>query len=283
MCCDLGQISARLVVDSVKVGKEGSDKKKFSITATVDRAPATWGDWALRNFQRLELLEKIAEIADESFHLFGSLLKEFSSAVIFQTFRNLHHAAHDIEHFLHSICFLGDISRIATGNFFEYVENKETHKKEISYLLTAARVAHTVSHFFATLKFLADHHLIRAERFGRVFTFMPYLSAAGYGIWTISLIARRVMDQATVGERNQFVSDLGIHLGGFFFQAVPLINNFSLISNEYHSIINKIASFAGIITAWCVAYRLLPQDKERVNTEYIQGNAVKHDHAKCHH
>ena len=142
MCCSLDQIPGRLVINSV-----GVEKNKMHLRGTIDHSPNSLADRLLLIFQRLELFEKIAEIADESFHLFGSLLQSIASAAIYQTCRNLHHAAHDIEHVLHSFCFLGDLSRIFTGRYLEYSEDKKNHELKLN-VLRLQRASATRSHTF---------------------------------------------------------------------------------------------------------------------------------------
>lgn len=261
MCCPLDQIRGNLVIQNVTLQDSCTGQEKIlQVKGFVDHTPPALADRIFRYFQRLELVEKIAEIADESFHLFGSALQRVSSVAAYQAFRNLHNGAHDIEHLLHAVCFLGDISRLLTGRFLEY---RDAERTKLDFLRSIARVSHAAAHFLASLQFLVDHSLIGANRFQRILPYMPLFSAAGYGIWTATLIWRR--HQGEVNER--FASDLGIQLGGFLFAAVPLAKHASSLE-PYTFVINKISAFAGIVHAWCVVDRLIPQDRENVTAQF---------------
>lgn len=276
MCCPLDQVHGRLVVQSVGEG-EGND---LHLRGVYERTPLTWADWVFRIFQRLELAEKFAEIFDESFHLSGSILQSTTSPVLYQTFSNLHHAAHEIEHLLHAVCFIGDLSRVVTGRFFHDEEGKN-----LDYIRSAALVCHAVSHFLATLQFLEDHNLIKLNRFQPVLKFMPLFSSAGYAMWTAALIWRRHQGE----ENNRFAADLGVHLGGFLFVAIPLAKDVSEFA-QYASVIKKLSALAGIIHAWCVVDRLMPQDREEFDTKFTlpdefldESSHHDHDEPKCEH
>lgn len=257
MCCPLDQIKGRLVL-AVAFDKNEKNQKILHLKGIYDHTPKTLGERISRFFQRLELLEKIAEIADESFHLFGSLLQRYTNLMVYQRLRSLHHAAHDVEHTLHAFCFLGDLSRLFTGQFIVY------EGKKIAYLPTLSRLCHTIAHSCATAQFVHELKLVALDKIEKVFKYGAILSTIGYAVWTISLIWQRHQ-----GKVNQhFSSDLSIHLGGFFFESFQLINRLD-IAAPYSFVINKIASLAGIIHAWCFAQRLMPQDQEEVATHFV--------------
>ncbi len=266
MCCFLDQVNGRFVPQAIAF-KEFGEEKKYYIKGVIDHTPTTLTRRVSRFFQRLELLEKIAEIVDESFHLLGSVFHSYTSLTVYQTLHNLHHNAHDIEHFLHSFCFLGDLFRVTSallgyGNFFEY---KDSEHKQLDYLRSAARVCHTVSHFFATASFISEIKLIR---FGlleqRVFKYAALVSSLGYALWTASLLWNRHQGQLN----KQFKSDLTIHFCGFIFEALPLTKTLkAFISHSF--LINKITALAGIIHAWSMVKRLMPQDREEVEGKFI--------------
>ena len=116
MCCPVDQLSSPTF-----------DPRERSINFT----PKNFSSRVARCFQRMELFEKIFEIADESFHLFGSILKNYCSQNIYQFANGIHNAAHTIEHFLHSFCFLGDLSRIWMNKTILEYRHERGHAKKI--------------------------------------------------------------------------------------------------------------------------------------------------------
>lgn len=215
----------------------------------LDFTPKTYGAWFTRLFQRLELTEKIAELADESFHLFGTALKVYTNQEIYKFFHDMHHGAHQIETGLHAICFLGDVNRMCSGQFFEY---KGKGKEHIHYLKTAARIIHTISHFFASAHLLHKLKIIQIDRLVPLIQYQSALSALGFGLWAISLL----WDRFIPGKKNKhFKTDLGIHLAGSVFE---LLNH---LENETY----KISAIAGMIHASCAIQRLMPPDREPVS------------------
>ena len=271
MCCPLDQVHGRLVVQAVGEG-EGNE---LHLRAVYDRTPP---DRIFRFFQWLELGEKYAEMFDESFHFCGSILKITATPAVYLTFHKLHDAAHEIEHFLHAVCFLGDVSRVMTGRFFHNGEGKE-----LDYLRCAALVCHAVSHFLASVQFLVDNNLIKVNRYQHILKWMPLFSAAGYAMWTAALIWNRHQGE----ENKRFAADLGVNLGGFFFVAIPLANDVSELA-PYASVIKKLSALAGIIHAWCVVDRLMPQDREEIETKFtlpdeFLDESSHHDHEEPLH
>lgn len=236
MCCDTSRIAP-----------------KFNeIDRTIDRTPENFAAWLHRGFQNLELLEKICEIADETFHLFREILQYFATAALYQTFRDLHHGAHIWEHALHSFCFLGDLSRIYTNKFFD-------KKAEWSDPRNLARISHAVGHLFATTAFLSEQNLIRLAIAEKVAKFMAIFTAVGFALTTYSLLSSN--------RKKDFNSDLAINLGGLLFVALPLANSSFWVTS-------KIASGAGIVHAWFLVNRLMTPDIEHV--------AHDHDHGPSH-
>jgi hypothetical protein len=273
MCCPLDNVKGNLSITNVVIEKEGQ-KKTYVVHGIYDRTPPTLADRVFRFFQRLELIEKIAEIADESFHLFGTLLQRYTGVLVYQTLRNLHHAAHDVEHVLHTFCFLGDVARLMTGKFFEY-HDKEL--KQFDYTRSAARVCHAISHFLATAAFLSELKLYQLSCLDKAFKYTTASSALGYAIWTISLIWRRHQGKTD----EQFSSDLGIHLAGCLFTAIPLTKTLAVLA-PYAYIINRLTAIAGMIHAWCVVQRLMPKDREKL-VGYFTFSAHDHHHHSHSH
>ncbi len=259
MCCPVDHIGGKLIIQEVIVEKDKEGKRICYVHGVYNRKPANLADRAFRFFQRLELIEKIAEIADEVFHLFGSLLQRTTSVLVYQSLCNLHHAAHDIEHHLHSFCFLGDLVCFITGRFF-----KDGAGTPLDGLRSCSRVSHAVGHFFSTAILLSEHQLYSFGRLEKVFKYASAFNALGYGMWTISLIWHRYQGKANA----QFHSDLGIHLAGGLFEAIPFTKTVSSLA-PYASLINKATAIAGMIHAWCTVQRLMPKDKEIVFVSFV--------------
>lgn len=276
MCCSLDQLSGRLIVQMVGFEKnEENEEKILHLRGIYDRSPKTWADRFSRFFPRLELLEKISEVVDEFFHLCGPLFQQYTNLMVYQTLRHLHHAAHDVEHVLHSFCFLGDLTRILTGKFFEYHDQERT---QLDYVRSLARICHAVAHFFATAEFLHELKLCRLDKFEKAFKYTAVFSLVGYAIWTTSLVWQRYQG----GANDQFASDMCIHLGGCLFEAIPLTKTMNSFA-PYTSFLNKAASLAGIIHAWFVVQRLMPQDREEVVAEFIIPDFEEDDFPQSHH
>src|SRR5262245_7903808 len=110
MCCGLDPIYRGNFFVTKVVTVSNSQKEKYLVEGILDRSPATFRLRIVQGFRKLEGLEKCAELADQFFHLGGSTLQKFSSLKVYQALRNLHHAAHDVEHFLHAFCFFNDLS-----------------------------------------------------------------------------------------------------------------------------------------------------------------------------
>lgn len=258
MSCCLDHNHPNLRVD--EIAYDGANKE-FSVKGVVDRTPSDRITRFSRVLQWMDLIEKIAEIADESFHLFKKVLENHASVEIYNKLRNLHHAAHEIEHMLHAFCFLGDITRILSGKFLEYRDREHTN---VDYLRTAARICHAVAHFCASLQFLSDLNLFKSSRFDQAMKFVPLISATGYALWTATLLWRRYQGE----ENKHFKSDIGIYLGGFLFEAIPLTKEIAALAS-YTAGINKLSAIAGIIHAGSLAARLMPQDREKVKATFI--------------
>lgn len=270
MCCPLEQTQGVFIPQAIAPEQRG-ERKIYHIKGIIERTPRSLTERVLRIFQYLELIEKIAEVVDESFHLVGSFVQRYSTVLIYQATRQLHHAAHDIEHCLHATCFLGDLLRLMTGKYFE---SDDKEKKVFTYLRNAGRVSHTVAHFLATVDFLADLQLYPFGRLEKWFKYAPVLSAAGYLCWTVALVWKR--------KQENLKSDLGIHLGGFLFESISLTKTIKSLA-PYAYIINKIAAIAGVVQAACVAERLMTPDREEIRGQFEMPALEEHDHAGHEH
>jgi hypothetical protein len=262
MCCPLYQVSGELRVQAVAFKKNDKDEDVVHLKGIYDNTPKTLGDRISRYFQRLELLEKMAEIADECFHLFNSVLRRYTNPIVYQTLCNLHHGSHDIEHLLHSFCFLGDVTRLITDKFFEYRDHKRT---QLNYLRTLSRICHATAHLFATAEYLHELKLCSLDKFERFFKYTALISTLGYALWTISLIWQRYQEEIN----EQFASDVCIHLGGCVFEGIHLVDTIDAFSS-YSTILNKVGAVAGIVHAWCVVQRLMPKDTEELTAQFVK-------------
>lgn len=267
MCCPSYSVQAKFTIDSIKL-RESQDI--YHVSGEIDRSPKTFGDRVVRFWGNVEWFEHVFEIADESFHLFGSLLQKYSSAMVYQKLNGLHHAAHHLEHFLHAFCLLGDVSRLVTGKFFEYHDAAHT---QLDYVRSAARVCHAVSHFFTTSIFLSELNYIKIGDVEKVSRYASIFSTLGYGIWAASLLWRRYYQKDV---NHELVIDLSIHLGGFLFEAIPLTKTMVSFSSPFVSL-DKLRALAGIIHAWTFVQRLTPKDREEVSAGFPSGKVEVDD------
>lgn len=266
MCCSFGHSSSILIPTSVTV-----QENVWRFEGTVDRSPRTLKERVLRYFHNLELLEKIAEVGDESFHLFGSVLKSYTAPGVYHIFRDLHEAAHTFEHVAHAFCFFGDLVRLLfaclekrkTPQGTESVKQCHGHSHEhghkstrIEQLRSAARLSHMISHGLTTAEFLSEHQICSFGPLEYVFKRASLFSALGYGLWTISLIYQK-------SQQKNGLSDRLIHGSGFIFEASSLIEEIKCLA-PYAGGIGKLKAAAGIVHAWQVAQRLMPQDQEKI-------------------
>ena len=239
---------------------EGSSESQImKVRARYDRTPKTRGEQLLVYLQRLELLEKIAEIVDESFHLFNTLLQRYASIPVYQTLRNLHHGAHDFEHVLHAFCFIGDASRIHMGKFFHDHEGKR-----LNLLICLARICHAVAHFFASLDFLKSLKAGSLNQYPNLLFYSHLFSTAGYALSTAQLVWSR-----TYGDSCDHLSDdLSIHGGGCLFEAMSLLGETEGLPSLVEFIAGKVGAFAGILHASAVVNQLMPPDVVEFKTEF---------------
>lgn len=274
MCCPLDQMQGKFIsVDILK------DENNITLSGKVDFTPQNFGGRCIRIFQRLELAEKIAEVVDEGYHLFGSFIKLYASTDVLDYIKGLHHAAHHIEHGLHAFCFIGDVVRVFSGKFIERDHD------QVDYVRTAARVAHTISHFLATANFLSD---LKVCKLGRLEPYVKYgnlISSVAYGIWTLTILWKHFRSSTS---DKQISSDLSIHGGGCLFEA---LNYVKTLDGFASSNLSKAAAIAGIIHAWSVAARLMPDESEiRIrlhnnngNIQYVDRHHHHHHSGECHH
>lgn len=280
MCCPFNSIQANLYVYSAKIEKDENKQETLQIDLIYDKSPKTWADRISQFFQRIELCEKIAEIADECYHLFNSTFQTYTNAKIYQTLGNLHFAAHNLEHVLHSFCLLGDLSYFLSGNFWEYQDPKKT---QIDYLYTVARVCHSVSHFFSFSRFLLELDICRFVHLKTSIKWSGIFSSLGYFIALVSLIWKRhqnIVNKEFKSDNKGFKSDMAIHLGGFFFESYHFANKLEipLASNKH---LSKFASVSGIVHAWFVTQKLMPKDKEEIEGNFvIQPKSHSHQNKK---
>jgi hypothetical protein len=266
MCCPLdkapGVFKLQTIEESSHHHPGKCSHKHLIIKGTLDHTPLTFADRATRFFQRLEMMEKVAEVVDETFHLFHPALRKYASLEIFQFLQNFHDGAHHIEHALHSFCFMGDVVRIANGKFIEKAPNQKT-----DYARTAARVIHTVSHLLATAELLDDLKICSSPSLKPLIRFKGALSAFAYGIWTASLLWRYYQTK----NRDTLASDLSIHAGGALFEGLTFLKRAKVLTRFTGSVV-KAAAITGIIHAWNVAERLMPE-KESIRIK-LDGNRV---------
>jgi hypothetical protein len=200
-------------------------------------------------FQGIELLEKGAELADETFHLMNRVFKAYCSTPIFKLLSETHHAAHQLEHVFHSFCFLGDVYR-----FDKWVFNSKA-RHDTAYLYAASRVCHAVAHLLASLSFLSDLEIISGTYSSKT---QHLVNMAGYGLGTIHLLKNKIEKKPN----ENFKSDLGIQLGGFVYESLTALNSYPTL--------NRLTALAGIIHAFSVVHRLLPSQQHLQINQFVK-------------
>lgn len=245
MCCSY-YFDPRLIGVVNDLHPDNNDQSIYTVRGTLCRTPNKLTQRLALYFQRLELIEKIGELVDESFHFYGEMFQRFIPS-LYPIFHDVHHTAHGLDHSLHAFCVLGDALRLVTGKFVEY---KDRSRTQLDQLRTAARVSHTVAHLLATAAYLARYNLCRLGKFDKVLKYTSFFSAMGYLLWTVSLIWQR-------RQGDQVSSDIAIHGGGFLFTGLSLVHT-ALLPPSYQLLISKIKAFAGMIHAYATVQRLMP-------------------------
>lgn len=270
MCCPLDPINGKLIVHSAHITQTNHHQHStLQIKAIYDPKPSTLAGRIAYFFQRVEFFEKIAELADEFYHLLQPVFHRFTNIAVYKMLSDLHSSAHQVEHFLHAFCFFGDLTRLFRGQFLEY---KDSEHKKIDLLGSLSRVCHTVAHFFATARLLNDLKLCPLNKFEKVFHWSAYISASGYLFATMSILWKR--HQKVIN--HQFKSDMVIHFGGFCFEAFKIPD---------HSFLQKMASVAGIVHACGIIHRL--NGSIKIKGDFPIGScshhhSSSHQHKHCH-
>lgn len=202
------------------------------------------------------VLEKLAELCDEIYHLFASWVIPYSNAPIKKMLFEIHHGLHHIEHVLHAVCFIEDIRRVVycikNADFVEYVDDKRT---QINYLRLAARICHGTAHFFGTLNFLSELNIVYVGEFQRVFKCASLIAALAHALLATSVLCYH--KKWSIKHRDQSIhqhpslSQMGIHVSGFFFEVLPWVETLEIFV-PYAGVIKKITALAGIIHAWFI-------------------------------
>lgn len=252
MCCSLDLAVGKFILKEISLEDDAS---KVHVKGIYDHAPKTLTERFTRYFQRIEALEKIAEIVDESFHLFQPIFQRHTNPMVYQTLHDLHHSAHCIEHILHSFCFLGDLVKISSGKFF-----KDQEGNSLSYLRCASRICHVTAHCFATVEFLNHLKLTSLNQFEKNFKYKHLMSTVGFALWTVSLFWQRYQGEVN----DQFDDDMNIHLGGCLFEASHFLDEMEILSPTLGFIVGKVGALAGVIHAWSVVQRLKQKDSEEI-------------------
>ena len=143
-----------------------------------------------------------------------------------------------------------------------------------SIIFAVQRICHTIAHFLATLVFFAERRFIKLEQIEQIKTLMPLVSATGYAIWTTSLVWERVYEETN----EQFTSDLGVHLGGFFFEALPLLKNVESFA-PYSFMTSNSQLSPGLCMRVVLWTASLPQDRTPVEAEF----SLDDDHHEVPH
>lgn len=270
MCCSFDAPRGVLNIYSKEI-QQSNGGLKLKIKASLDYAPKTLAERCLVFFQNLDLAEKIAHAADEAFHFLRETLRAYCSAEIFRFAQDLHHAGHNIEHGLHSLCFFGDLSAIWAKRFIVYkthIHHGHEHRDGVDVVRTVARVAFTISHFFATAEFLGELKVITLGRLEPLVKYKTMINFIGFSLSVISMIGRRLAENH---QEKDFFSKFTVYASGCLYEGLTLIENLSKISPIYYYL-SKVTSLVGIIHASSFAWKLLPSQTEDLSIRVIIPN-----------
>jgi len=259
-CCSLDPkiTNYSLKLDPISISQNFSSSGQEEITVTGKIQHTYHLGYKIQlTFQRIELLEKIAEVSDEIFHLLNKVFRQLCSHPIYNLLSDIHHAAHQLEHLFHSFCFIGDVCRFSN---WVYACHQKKRLTKLTLIFAAIRTCHAVSHLIASLSFLQDLELIKSQKLTKIRAYQHLLSASGYGIQTVQLIWQRMHGQHS----KHFKSDLCIHAGGFIYESLLFAKQFKNISQRF-PYLNQVIALAGIVHAMSVIARLLPPDHQHVS------------------
>jgi len=275
-CTDFIQGHGRITDIKPQIVKE-NNKQHIYFTGTYKNQLDRVSRW----FYQVDLLEKILHGADECFHLLDDFFQRWLPAEVFENLQQLHHSVHAVESALHALCFGADLYRLARGKIVVYKDTENTQNsgksKKIDYLKTLSRVCHIVSHFLASAKFLHDFKILSLLRVERFFRFTSMFSAAGFALLAISLIWERYHRK----QNTPFLFELA-NYSGLVSEQVKFANAME-ISFPLTYFVNKTASLAGIIHAYCAAKLGSPKDEETVQGSFEIENASNHSCSNDHH
>jgi hypothetical protein len=282
MCCPLD--AKNTIFEGLTITETICDSNQhveYVVEGIVNHSPQYIQEKAIRAFQNLELVEKAAEFSEQFFHLIQIPLKTYASRPIYEALHKLHHNAHEIEHFLHAACFLGDILCMLTCNYLQY---QDADKTQLDYIRTGARVAHTTAHFFATAAYLSEYNICHFGYLERFLKFGSVLTVVGYALGTSAILWDRYRKNQ---QNDQFYSDLGIHLGGFVFEGLSIVKASKCLSSstKFLAFLEVSTAIVGMIHSWYVIERLNPQRQHVRGTVsgIIRQNGHSHTHSHtCH-
>lgn len=209
----------------------------------IEIGPKNVLEYGLQAAQRMELAEKVAELADELFHLFREPLRAIVSSDTYAYFDTIHEGAHAFEHLLHSFCFLNDFVHIANGSF---------SKGNAAALI--AKICHLASHILAPLQLLNDLNIIDlGSGVSPLQVIASSLSCVGYGISTINLLWQRFMEE----HHHTTWVEITVQASGCCYHLFVVIQT---VAPPAAVILAPLQAIAGVVHAAVAIYRLLPSD-----------------------
>lgn len=198
--------------------------------------------WCVKNLDRLDLTEKVAEVLDESFHLFHGVVKSYASVEIFELFRDIHTGAHQFEHLLHCTCLINDIIDLTAYFTIGY--------HHVGIAEVAAKINQFIAHLLAPIVLLSDLKILKiGAGLFYVEGAIPIFSAIGHSISSISHIWKK-----------QFDLRLAIQLSGVTAQSIAIVKHFTKPAASVYAALSSIQALAGLFHAVFIIYRLLPDD-----------------------
>ncbi len=186
---------------------------------------------------KIKITEKISEIVDLGTHLFYPILTNYLNMKTLNVVDKIHSGAHQLEHLLHSFCFLNDLVAIANKEYLVYSHG------QIDLLQTTGKVIHSVSHCFSSVHYLYDLEIIKSSIITKIARYHLYLSAVGFALVSVGLILNIGHTHKVPGQPDNSKSNLMFNISGFvndLLQSTPTFKgsrNLSDLVGLLHAII----------------------------------------------
>lgn len=197
-------------------------------------------------FKILHKAEKITEIIDIAAHFFQKGLAKFITQETSHFLHALHEGAHQLEHFLHPLCFFGDLYDISRDKFVvRHMDGR------IVLAATASRVMHAVAHFLGVQTFFKQLNLSRLKLLDQALPLQRIASIAGYAFAMIHNLIYYKVKEADF--KRQFI----YNLSGLAAESLQLMTQIKIL--------NVIGQIFSLIHSLSYLYLLHREEVSRYN------------------